>query len=57
MFASNFIIASDIVSKAVTGAVASENRSKINAELSKIISLNIKEFLKVARFIACQPKV
>jgi hypothetical protein len=36
--------------------VERESRLKVNDELSKIIGLNSKDRLKVARLIVCQPE-
>jgi len=57
LLATNLITASDNLSKAVTGTVAPENRLKVNDELSKIIGLSVKDRLKAARSIVCQPEV
>lgn len=57
LLATNLITSSDNLSKAITGTVEQENRLKVNDELSKIIGLSVKDRLKVARSIVCQPKV
>uniref|UniRef100_A0A2N9IVH8 Myb/SANT-like domain-containing protein n=1 Tax=Fagus sylvatica TaxID=28930 RepID=A0A2N9IVH8_FAGSY len=46
--------ASDNLSKAVIGTIASENRSRINEELSKVVGLTIKERHKATKLIVCQ---
>ena len=46
--------ASDNLSKAVIGTIASENRSRINQELSKVVGLTIKERHKATKLIVCQ---
>jgi hypothetical protein len=57
LLATNLITASDNLSKAVIGTIERENRLKVNDELSKIIGLSVKDRLKAARSIVCQPEI
>jgi hypothetical protein len=57
LLATNLITASYNLSKAVTGTIERENRLKVNDELSKIIGLSVKDHLKAARSIVCQPEI
>ena len=54
MLGSQLKDASDNLSKAVIGTIASENRSRINEELSKVVGLTIKERHKATKLIVCQ---
>ena len=54
MLGSQLKDASDNLSKAVIGTIASENRSRINQELSKVVGLTIKERHKATKLIVCQ---
>ena len=46
--------ASDNLSKVVIGTIASENMSRINQELSKVVGLTIKERHMATKLIVCQ---
>uniref|UniRef100_A0A2N9H846 Myb/SANT-like domain-containing protein n=1 Tax=Fagus sylvatica TaxID=28930 RepID=A0A2N9H846_FAGSY len=54
MLGSQLKDASDNLSKAVIGTIMSENRSRINEELSKVVGLTIKERHKATKLIVCQ---
>jgi hypothetical protein len=45
---------SDNLSTVVIGTIASENKSRINEELSKVVGLTIKECHKATKLIVCQ---
>ena len=55
--ATNLIIASEILSKAITSLIERESKLKVNDELSKIIGLSSKDRLKAARLIVCQHEI
>ena len=57
MLGSQLKDASDNLSKAVIGTIASKNRSRINEELSKVVGLTIKEGHKATKLIVCQHEV
>ena len=45
---------SDNLSTVVIGTIASENKSRINEELLKVVGLTIKECHKATKLIVCQ---